>query len=81
MAVGTDSSEVRLYDVESMVLLRTMGGHCRRVSSLAWNSKLNLLSSGSRDATILSHDPREYRTTGELTGVHRQEVCGLEVCT
>ena len=69
---------MRLYDTETNALLRTIGGHSHRVGSLAWNSKLSLLSSGSRDSAILSHDPRELATTCKFTGAHRQEVCGLE---
>jgi cell division cycle 20-like protein 1 (cofactor of APC complex) len=54
-----------------------MSGHTARVGSLAWSSS-GILSSGSRDRTILHRDVRSpshhFRT---LTG-HRQEVCGLK---
>lgn len=52
-----------------------MTGHTSRVSSLAWNS--HILSTGSRDRSILHRDvrsPSQYLT--KLVG-HKQEVCGL----
>lgn len=52
-----------------------MTGHTARVSSLAWNS--HILSTGSRDRSILHRDvrsPSQYLT--KLVG-HKQEVCGL----
>ena len=56
IAVGTNSAQVKLFDVEKMKLVRSMKGHLHRVGSLAWNG--NLLSSGSRDAMIFHHDVR-----------------------
>ena len=56
IAVGTNSAQVRLFDVEKMKLIRSMKGHMHRVSSLAWNG--HQLSSGSRDAMIFNHDVR-----------------------
>jgi cell division cycle protein 20 (cofactor of APC complex) len=56
IAVGTNSAQVKLFDVEKMKQIRSMKGHLQRVSSLAWNG--NLLSSGSRDALIFNHDVR-----------------------
>ena len=52
-----------------------MTGHTARVSSLSWNS--HILSTGSRDRTILHRDvrtPSQYFR--KLIG-HKQEVCGL----
>ena len=81
IAVGTSGRqgglrEVKLWDTERLKLVRTMEGHTGRVSSLAWNS--HVLSSGSRDSTIINHDVRiaEHRV-GTLKG-HHQEVCGLK---
>lgn len=53
-----------------------MGGHDSRICTVAWND--NILSTGSRDHSILNRDlrcPQDY--TAKLVG-HRQEVCGLK---
>jgi cell division cycle 20-like protein 1 (cofactor of APC complex) len=54
-----------------------MTGHSGRVGCLAWNN--HILSSGSRDRTILHRDtraPEHY--IRRLSGHHKQEVCGLK---
>lgn len=75
LAVGTSRGHVLIYDTVTQRRLRTMTGHTSRVSSMAWNS--HILSTGSRDRTILHRDvrsPSQYLT--KLLG-HKQEVCGL----
>lgn len=53
-----------------------MDGHSARVGSLAWNSFI--ISSGSRDGSIIHHDVRaREHNVGTLRG-HTQEVCGLK---
>jgi len=57
-------------------LIRTMTGHRSRVGTLAWSS--NMLSSGSRDRSIMQRDVRSpEQFTGKLLG-HKSEVCGLK---
>ncbi len=47
------------------------------VGSLAWNA--HILSSGSRDSTIINHDVRiAQHITARLENAHTQEVCGLK---
>ena len=76
MAIGTSNSEVLLWDTEKCRPIRTMDGHCERVGALAWCG--GILTSGSRDASILHHDVRiAQHKVGSLRG-HRQEVCGLK---
>jgi cell division cycle protein 20 (cofactor of APC complex) len=76
LAVGTDSACTQLWDVEAQKQLRNMGGHEARVGALSWNS--HLLSSGSRDTTVVNHDVRiAEHEVAKLTG-HDQEVCGLK---
>jgi cell division cycle 20-like protein 1, cofactor of APC complex len=53
-----------------------MTGHSMRASSLAWNR--HILSSGSRDRTILHRDVREPAHFMEKLEHHKQEVCGLK---
>lgn len=76
LAVGTNSAEVQLWDAERKRQVRSMKGHTGRVGSLAWNA--HLLSSGSRDSTIIHHDVRvRDHHVATLVG-HEQEVCGLQ---
>ena len=76
IAVGTNSAQVKLFDVERMRMIRGMKGHLARVSSLSWNN--NLLSSGSRDSMIFNHDIRATTHHQATLQGHRQEVCGLK---
>lgn len=77
LAVGTNHSVVQLWDVGRKKCMRTMRGHTARVSSLAWNR--HILSSGSRDSTIMHHDVRvAQHVVGTLHGHHQQEVCGMK---
>lgn len=55
-SVGTNSGEVKLWDVAKMKCVRVLQGHTNRVGAIAWNS--SMLSTGSRDKTILHRDPR-----------------------
>ncbi|KLT44428.1 WD40 repeat-like protein [Cutaneotrichosporon oleaginosum] len=77
LAIGTARGVVEIWDAEYCKRIRTMTGHNGRVGCLAWNH--NILSSGSRDRTILHRDtrmPQHYMR--RLSGHHKQEVCGLK---
>lgn len=61
-------------------MVREFIGHESRVGALAWQfgSNASVMSSGSKDRTILNRDlraPNSY--IGCLSG-HKQEVCGLK---
>ncbi|MCO5588183.1 hypothetical protein L7F22_042138 [Adiantum nelumboides] len=76
LAVGLNSGSVQIWDPERVQLLRTFTGHSARVGSLAWNE--SILSTGSRDRTILHRDVRvRNQSIRELKG-HVQEICGLK---
>ncbi|QIW97616.1 hypothetical protein AMS68_003134 [Peltaster fructicola] len=76
LAIGTNKGLLMIYDTLNSKRLRVMTGHSARVSSLAWNA--HILSSGSRDRTILHRDVRMPAPfLRKLTG-HKQEVCGLK---
>ncbi|KAI5084675.1 hypothetical protein GOP47_0000844 [Adiantum capillus-veneris] len=77
IAVGLDNGDVQLWDSTAFSKVRTMKGHTARVGSLAWNGG-PILSSGSRDNSIFSHDVRirDHLTTKMCA--HEQEVCGLK---
>jgi len=75
IAVGTAGAKTMLWDAAAQKQVRSMGGHADRVGALSWNT--HLLSSGSRDSTIVHHDVRvQQHQIGVLTG-HEQEVCQL----
>jgi cell division cycle protein 20 (cofactor of APC complex) len=76
LAVGTNDAEVQLWDVANPRRLRTMKGHSARVGSLAWNN--SIVSSGSRDTSIIHHDVRVAEHKVATLQGHTQEVCGLK---
>lgn len=76
LAIGKDSGDVEIWDVEESKRMRVMGGHGARVPSLSWHG--HVLSSGCRDGSIHQHDVRVARhKVMELQG-HTAEVsrCG-----
>ena len=75
IAVGTASSSTQLWDAAACKQVRSMGGHADRISSLAWNQ--HILSSGSKDSTIVHHDVRTQNHHIATLSGHEQEVCGL----
>lgn len=50
-ALGTNNGEVQIWDLTKIKKTSTLSGHSLRVGAIAWNS--NVLSTGSRDQTIL----------------------------
>lgn len=75
LAVGTSDGRTQLWDIHACKQLRSMDGHTDRVSSMAWNR--HILTSGSRDTTIVNHDVRVARHNVSTMLSHTQEVCGL----
>ena len=76
LAVGTASAATQLWDATALKQVRSMNGHSDRVSSLAWNQ--HLLTSGSKDSTIVHHDVRVQNHHVSTLKGHTQEVCGLK---
>ncbi|GMH53421.1 hypothetical protein TL16_g01451, partial [Triparma laevis f. inornata] len=76
LAVGTSTGKTQLWDVGQQKQLRSMDGHSERIGALSWNK--HLLSSGSRDSTIVNHDVRIANHAIQTLRGHEQEVCGLE---
>lgn len=74
LAIGDSTHAVKIYDIEKSAEVRTLHSHNDRVSSLAWNGYV--LSTGSRDASVMQHDMRIQNYFVKYTG-HEQEVCGL----
>lgn len=75
LAVGTATNAVQLWDVQAGKQVRSLDGHSSRVGALAWNS--HILTSGSRDTTIINHDVRIQNHIVSTMKQHTQEVCGL----
>eukprot|EP01127_Copromyxa_protea_P011116 TRINITY_DN2776_c0_g3_i1.p1 TRINITY_DN2776_c0_g3~~TRINITY_DN2776_c0_g3_i1.p1 ORF type:complete len:460 (-),score=98.94 TRINITY_DN2776_c0_g3_i1:217-1521(-) len=76
LSVGTNDAVVHIYDVLASKRVRTLDGHNARVCSLSWND--HILSSGSRDSTIINHDVRVRNHHSSDFNGHTQEVCGLK---
>ena len=57
-------------------MLRVLKGHEGRVGTIAWSN--SVLSSGSKDKTILQRDLREKDDYFGSLQSHKQEVCGLK---
>jgi cell division cycle 20, cofactor of APC complex len=76
LAVGTNAGTVELWDCSKMKRLRVMTGHLGRAGSLAWNSYM--VTSGSRDGSIIHHDVRQREHSVAALRGHTQEVCGLK---
>jgi cell division cycle protein 20 (cofactor of APC complex) len=78
VAVGTQQGEVQLWDVCTSKRVRRVLGHSARVGVSSWNpSQPTLLSTGSRDGVLLTHDSRSARTVVATHDAHSQEVCGV----
>lgn len=76
LAVGTHDQLVKIWDIESGKMVRSLRGHSGRVGSLSWNN--HLLSSGARDGLINNHDVRIANSKVMTFQGHVSEVCGLK---
>src|SRR5215813_13791842 len=52
IATGSDDSNIRLWDIESGELVRTLEGHQNAVWSVAWSGDGQWLASGASDRTV-----------------------------
>lgn len=80
VAVGTQAGEVQLWDVGTGRQTRRLLGHSARVGASSWNpGQPSLLSTGSRDTVVLTHDVRATPRASAVRSyeAHSQEVCGL----
>lgn len=55
-----------------------MHSHETRVSSLSWNSKFSLLSSGSQSGNVHNYDIRKANFHVHSLSGHSLDVCGLQ---
>ena len=73
LASASDDETIRLWDVSTGELFRTLTGHTVRVSSVSFSPDGQTLASGSRDRTIRLWDVSTGETLRTLTG-HTREV-------
>src|SRR5713101_1230986 len=52
LASGSDDKTIRLWDMQTGQLLRSLEGHSNYVNSVAWSPDGKVLASGSSDKTI-----------------------------
>jgi WD40 repeat protein len=76
LAVGFENGEIQLWDVNKSSRIRVLGGHQDRVGCMSWNDYI--LSTGSRDCKIISHDVRQQSHITKKYIGHKQEICGLK---
>ncbi|KAE8661952.1 UDP-glycosyltransferase 89A2-like [Hibiscus syriacus] len=75
----TSCFSLQLWDAESSKLVRNLQGHSGRIASTAWNGRI--LTSGSRDKSIINHDVRAANNVASCIKQHADEVCGLKWST
>lgn len=76
LAVGLNSGKVEIWDTERGEAVRTIHGHAHRVGAMAWND--HVLTTGSRDRTIVHRDVRAPAPGFRTLTAHKQEICGLK---
>ena len=76
LAVGTSNGELQTWDAIRQKLVKSYMGHQGRIGCIAWNS--SMLSTGSRDKSILHRDLRMKNDYFAKLEGHKQEVCGLK---
>lgn len=76
LAIGTSNGKLQIWDASRCKMVRTMEGHRLRVGALAWSS--SILSTGSRDKSILHRDIRAQEDFVSKLSGHKSEVCGLK---
>lgn len=79
LALGTQKGELQLWDAISSKQLYSIKSNEGRIGTISWNSQI--LSTGSRDKTIMHRDIRQKGICFSKSEGHKQEVCGLKWST
>lgn len=79
VAIGTRHGTVEIWNVTTGRIKGKLTGHTHRVGILDWVPSAGscLISSGSRDKSIITHDLRSPVPIEKRFDKHKQEVCGL----
>jgi WD40 repeat protein len=75
LAYGSDDETIKLWDISTNNLIRTLEGHTHEVLSVAFNSD-GMLASGSVDNTIKLWDISTMKCVRTLEG-HTSDVCSV----
>ncbi|GAY60612.1 hypothetical protein CUMW_203400 [Citrus unshiu] len=79
LAVGYMDSKLQLWDAETSKLVRNLEGHHRRVATSSWNHwNSHILTSGSKEKSIINHHVRVSNNVTSRIKAHSGEVCGLK---
>ncbi|KAG9392811.1 Cdc20 [Carpediemonas membranifera] len=75
LAIGSDDSELKMWDVKKGRAVRSLSGHSSKITALSWNKYI--LSSGSEEGLLYDSDvrAREHRVL-DRDG-HSQAITGL----
>ncbi|CAJ2673637.1 unnamed protein product [Trifolium pratense] len=76
LATGFADSQLHLFDAETSKPVRNLEGHSKRIATVTWNNRI--LTSGSRDNSIINHDVRAKKSEVLWVKAHTSEVCGLK---
>ena len=78
LAVGSNKGFTKVWDYTSSKIILNAKTHKSRVGTISWNPNNYVLSTGSRDKSIVHRDVRVgKRTIINKSNGHKQEVCGL----
>jgi len=77
LALGDSDGYLNLWDFTSAKKLRSIKGHLDRINCISWHST-HVVSTASRDGTILTSDLRMTNSSVIRHSAHRDEVCGLK---
>lgn len=77
LATAAADRMIKLWEVESGRLIKTLEGHTHHVTAVAWNENLRQLASGSADETIKIWDVETGKATRTISGL-KTEITGLE---
>lgn len=69
LATGSADRMIKLWDVASGKLIKSLEGHTHHVTAIAWNVNLQQLASGSADATVKIWDIRSGQSTRTISGL------------
>ncbi|MCA9136138.1 MAG: hypothetical protein KDB00_05250 [Planctomycetales bacterium] len=69
LASGGADRMVKLWDVESGELLKTLEGHTHHVTAIAWNVNQRQLASGSADESVKIWDLESGQSTRTISGL------------
>ena len=76
LGVGTNKGEFQVWDPVKCKWIKTLGGHESRIGAISWND--SIVSTGSRDKSILHRDIRTDWDYEARLDNHKQEICGLK---